>query len=477
MSKINQQTGQEEFEGSTVKSDLILSQAQQLGVTDAPLGPLALRMFEHSPIGSVTFGFSGFKGSNTLLRGGYFDDLSNAGSNGKIKSKLIARRAKRYNIFQNDGAMSGVRQSKFLGTKPGWARSKLQNMNYLDPRNFFRYSSASVYGEGIQGGIKPLSGLMGTVSRYGGIQRAFENAGVKDVRDERNMFSGGLNSIISAGRKLDKLERKAATGNARALTKLQTADRSMYNVLKMNTPELFNSRNFFSLNLGSQYDEAASHFVGVSNAGKVGVRGNLAASTAYGSYTQYFAGYSRGALGFAREGGLYGNAAKGAQAAEKAFAGAFEKAAAKGGAISRLGVGTTERAGAEYLAKSGGKALFRELGVAGVREIAASGGAKLLAARAASLAVPGLNVIAAVSFAYDIGKMAGEAIKSTIELGKDAVKSMKGTIYKPSFGMGYKDTEAAATSRSRGVMAIQNSQLNARSALGGEAAMLAAHYG
>jgi hypothetical protein len=54
---------------------------------------------------------------------------------------------------------------------------------------------------------------------------------------------------------------------------------------------------------------------------------------------------------------------------------------------------------------------------------------------------------------------------------------MKGTINKPLFGMGYKDTEVAATSRARGVMAIQNSQLNARSALGSEASMMAAHFG
>lgn len=477
MSKINQQTGQEEFEGSTIKGDLILSQAQQLGLNEAPLGPLAFRMFEHSPVGSVAFGFSGFKGANTLLRGGYFDDISDMGSKGRIKSKLVARRAKRYNIFQND-VMSGVPQSRFFGTKPGLLRAKLQNMNYLDPRNMFRYSSATAFGEGLQGGMKPFSGLTGSLlSKSKKVQKAFENAGVKDVREERNVFSGGLNSIITAGRKLDKLERKAATGNARALTKLQTADRSMYNVLKMNNPEMFNQRMFFPLSIGSQYDDAARYFVGVSNAGRIGARGNLAASTAWGSYTQYFAGYARGAQGFARAGALSGNAAKGAQAAEKAFAQAFETAASKGGKIASMGVGSTAREGAEYLAKSGGKVMFRELGLAGVREMAASGGAKVLAARAASLAIPGLNVVAAVSFAYDIGKMAGEAIKSTIELGKDAVKSMKGTIYKPSFGMGYKDTEAAATSRSRGVMAIQNSQLNARSALGGEAAMMAAHYG
>jgi hypothetical protein len=54
---------------------------------------------------------------------------------------------------------------------------------------------------------------------------------------------------------------------------------------------------------------------------------------------------------------------------------------------------------------------------------------------------------------------------------------MQGSMNKPLFGAGFKDNEVAATSRSRGVMAIQNSRLNARSSLGSEGAMMAAHFG
>lgn len=54
---------------------------------------------------------------------------------------------------------------------------------------------------------------------------------------------------------------------------------------------------------------------------------------------------------------------------------------------------------------------------------------------------------------------------------------MQGTINKPLFGTGYVDNEVAASSRARGVMAIQNSRLNARSLLGSEASMMAAHFG
>jgi hypothetical protein len=104
-------------------------------------------------------------------------------------------------------------------------------------------------------------------------------------------------------------------------------------------------------------------------------------------------------------------------------------------------------------------------------------GAMVLGARAGMMAIPGLNLLATASLVYDLGKMGGEVVKSGINLAKDAVKSMKGSIDKPMFGMGYKDNEVAATSRARGVAAIQNSRLNARSALGSEGAMMASHFG
>ena len=119
-----------------------------------------------------------------------------------------------------------------------------------------------------------------------------------------------------------------------------------------------------------------------------------------------------------------------------------------------------------------------DLGTKGALEaFGTSAGARVLGARAAAMAIPGLQFVAAASFVYDLGKMAGEVVKSGINLARDANKSLQGSINKPMFGMGYRDTEAAATSRARGVMAIQNSRLNARSVLGSEAAMMASHFG
>lgn len=72
--------------------------------------------------------------------------------------------------------------------------------------------------------------------------------------------------------------------------------------------------------------------------------------------------------------------------------------------------------------------------------------------------------------AHDVAKLggitAGHMFNGIIAAGK----SIQGSITKPVFGVGFKDNQIAATSRARGVMAIQNSRLSARSVLGSEAA-------
>ena len=199
---------------------------------------------------------------------------------------------------------------------------------------------------------------------------------------------------------------------------------------------------------------------------KNGSRGNLLASSMSGEGTRYMAGYFRGAQGYAGVAGLEGKALGGAEKAVAHMAEALGQKQIAG----KVGLDA-----ASHVLETGA---FKSLGGKGVMEaLGTKAGAKVLGARAAALAIPGLNVLATASLVYDLGKMAGEVVKSGINLAKDSAKSIQGDINKPLFGMGYKDTEAAATSRSRGVMAIQNSRLNARSMLGSEGAMMAAHYG
>ena len=103
---------------------------------------------------------------------------------------------------------------------------------------------------------------------------------------------------------------------------------------------------------------------------------------------------------------------------------------------------------------------------------------KLLGARMANSALAVANPIMTAATVYDLTKLAATTvIGGGAKFARDAMKSIQGSINKPAFGMGFKDNEVAATSRARGVMAIQNSRLNARSSLGTEGAMMAARFG
>jgi len=247
-------------------------------------------------------------------------------------------------------------------------------------------------------------------------------------------------------------------------------------------PRQIGSNKFMSLNAVSVGDEimdpslyrsAMSSAVGVEGATgiKVGVRGDLLVSALPGRGTQYIGGYARAALGFGDD-----------VISEQGIRGVEKARATMQQALDDLGI----KANADDVLRSrmaGGQGIRQALGggrtgAERMGQLLRTPGARgVLATRGAYMAVPGLQALGTASLLYDLGKMAGEVVVSGINLAKDAYKSVQGTINKPAFGMGYQDTEAAATSRARGVMAIQNSRLNARSVLGSEAGMMAAHFG
>lgn len=125
------------------------------------------------------------------------------------------------------------------------------------------------------------------------------------------------------------------------------------------------------------------------------------------------------------------------------------------------------------------KGILKSLGTKGAMTAIKHGGARVglaVAGEAALAAVPGLNLIFAADMAYQLAKLGGLAVKAGINFGKAGMKSMQGDMNSGMFGS-YKDDEVRATSRARGVAAIQNSRLNARSLLGSEGAMMASHFG
>lgn len=469
---------------------------------DTPEAPLWARMSDSMPGLAASAGFSSMRGSNTLLRGGYMDQTSRLGKG------VDARRAAKFRTLQS-GTMNsyesatkqffgGAKRNQTMASLTGDARktpflrsSRLNNAS-LRPRNLGRYHSLSIFADPSQNAYTPF-GASGFIGNTKTGKKAIANMGI-ELKEGESAFSPGLLSGISAGRRVDMLETKALKGSSRAARKLAKADDALGKLMKMNNTPGLQGGQFGrilpkSLNQGIILQPGqtlgASAFGGVSGApgamsGQVGVRGNMYASSLTGAGTSYLAGYARGSLGFGGltgKGALTGRALEGAARAEGAFGSAFAKAFGDDGLKFGGQLFKGAEGGINLLRSTGGKALFRELGASATKKLAVSGAGKMLAMRGAAMAIPGVQILAAASFIYDIGQMAGEVVKSGINLAKDANKSLQGSIAKPTFGMGYKDTEAAATSRSRGVQAIQNSRLNARSALGTEGAMMAAHYG
>lgn len=400
------------------------------------------------------------------------------------------------------GAARNQKMASLTGDarKTPFLRSSRLNNVSLRPRNLTRLHSLSTFADPSQGAYTPFgaSGFLGK-TKLG--QKALGGMGIT-LREGETAFGPGMLSGISAGRRTDLLERRARGGSSRAAAKLSKADDALGMLGKMNNTNYGavqmarqNTRYAGSHMLTAQQRLAQARTAGFTQtgfqsvlgkavpaqagamAGQVGVRGNMYASSLAGAGTTYVAGYARGAQGFGGVSGLTGRALDGAARAEKSFGSAFAKAFGDDGLEigGKLIKGSDEAIG--LLRSTGGGKLFGQLGASATKKLAVSGAGKMLAMRAGAMAIPGVQLIAAASLVYDIGQMAGEAIKSGINLAKDANRSLQGAIAKPTFGMGYKDTEAAATSRSRGVQAIQNSRLNARSALGTEGAMMAAHYG
>ena len=303
------------------------------------------------------------------------------------------------------------------------------------------------------------------------------------LKSGTQVFQRGMVSMVTAGRKIDRLERKAAGGSGRAAKKVATAQEQVRRLADMNNPinptggkalqfgrvvkkseMAANGGRMISMNAASGLGSTGVNSA-LAGGSKVGLTGNLMASAGATQGSRFVQGYFRGALGHAASGGLM----------DEALTGANRAVSHLGAALGDKGL---PRSGQKVAAEALEKGVFKTLGVQ--RTLAVAGtkkGAMVLGARTAAMAIPGLNLIATASLVYDLGKMGGEVVKSGINLAKDAVKSMKGSIDKPMFGMGYKDNEVAATSRARGVAAIQNSRLNARSALGSEGAMMASHFG
>lgn len=446
-------------------------------------GPLAFRMMESMPGFIESAFFAQRRGVNTIMRGGFMDDRligrSSFNIGGVTRKNRLANYANRFGVFQK-GSMTPTSVSKraFYGSSgrragmvsnAGTANGKMAfgkpaRINHLSarPRIFNRYSSVTMFNASentpYYSPFQFLSNVVGKVAIKNDTLRTMAyGAGTKVSDIEGPVLQRGMMSMFGAMNKMNKLETKVARGGmfaGRAEKKLARAQTQALRIATMNNPAAV-----ANITQGSLMAQA--------KAGKVGATGNIMAIGAATPLSQGILGYSQAVMG-AGSVGLTGTAAKFYGVARKQFA----------GALLETGLASTKR---EAILKTGQaltNGITKTLGKGAVGKLMGTkGGAAVLGARGALMALPVINVLATASLVYDLGKMGGELVKSGVNLAKDAVKSMRGSINKPMFGMGYKDNEIAATSRSRGVMAIQNSRLNARSMLGSEAGMMAAHFG
>lgn len=437
--------------------------------------PLAFRMMENLPGIAASLGFAQNRATNTLMRGGFMDNrrMGPGKLGGFTKSgELIQPRASAY----YGSSARRARLAGAAGTSEGkMALGKGSRVNHLTarPRALSRYNSLAMFNAADESAFYSPFQMAAKVAGGRAVKNeAFKKAvyGAAGPAEGEQVFQRGMASMMLAGRRTDILERKAIGGSGRATAKLAKAQEQVRRLALMNNPSIATAGTTGVLApgkiaqgsfLGKQIGTGSSNIV----AGNVGLTGNLMASAGANTASRFMQGYGRGALGMIDAGGLTGDSLRGAQKAVSHLATALEKQG-----LSKSGAIVADKAFKQGVIKTIG--LKRT-----AQAVATKEGAMALGTRAGLMAIPGLNLLATASLVYDLGKMGGELVKSGVNLARDAVKSMKGSIDKPMFGMGYKDNEVAATSRARGVMAIQNSRLNARSMLGSEGSMMAAHFG
>lgn len=405
-----------------------INTAQRAGIENTHL----MRFLEHIPGAATTMGWNMGRGGNTILRGGY----SRMGHIGR------------------EGMLGSFRQGVAgFGTNPR-AYTRLASPMNIDPypnlKAYTPFQAISRFGNwaGRKGPIQSRLAARGLVE-YG---PGFGPSGTNEL------FSSGTMSRINAASRLGMNPTPSAFGN-------------VANFLKQTNTPLFNAANEAKMFASGTTDDVAGILRG---------SGRGAISQAFGGYV-HGAGvgaYSESAQSVLRRGGS-DMAIRGAQKAASHLGGiGLERAA--GGGLRIGGAGGAKLAGKLGM-EVGEKAGVRAIGTGLTRmglKAGAKGGTALLAG---AMAIPGVNIAATVvttaMLAYDLTQMSIEAMTGAADFAIDAGRSLKGSIDKPVMGMGYQDTTVAATSRARGVQAIANSRLNARSVLGSESSMLAAHFG
>lgn len=431
--------------------------AQQAGssATGIPVEESAiLASLGHWPGIATTTGWNGMRTGNTILRGGT--------SNG-----VIARRLPGASRLPKDGHMFRTGISQNLNPR-AWGRLKSSGQVHgyngsYSPANFIAGMGSKALGKYAAG--LDADSVMG---------KRFASYGID--ADNPELFQSGAYGKFTASNKLY---------NSRKLSKKRFS--SVMDYIGKNDANLMTHIN--NAGMGSMDDV----FSGARKASKAEAKmmGDLISMTGGSVEKQRVGNATRNIVtehAATNLAGGYMSAARGeVSAGVKGIAESAGKTSWLRGvsmAESHLALGGMEHAGGRLIVSETGKRVGAGALKAGLGKAIEAGGAKAgmkfgaaIGMDAVGAAIPGVNVLMAAMMVHDIAEMGMELVKGGVNLAKDGIVSMKGSIDKPIMGMGFRDNEIAATSRARGVSAIQNSRLNARSVLGNEAASAFAHFG
>ena len=285
-------------------------QGQEVYAGEVPEPPLSMRMLENFPGIATGIAFNAARGSNTIMSGGGFLDDARMFKNKKA-TKFGAFRRGSMGLDPAD-VSSGKSLMQYGSFKRSttnaagqmrdpWLRGARINNVTARPRAFRKMSSLSVFSEGQSGLYSYAGGIRGLgKTRVGPLGRMADNLG---VGANESLLGPGLFSAISAGRSMDKIERRVLAGG-RGSGKLAKADRSIQRLLSMNNPGMLSNAGVNGTYgpVASTYMNSMRGAVTGEGIGAIGIRGNLLASAMPGKGTQFLGGYVRGAAGYGASG-------------------------------------------------------------------------------------------------------------------------------------------------------------------------------
>lgn len=392
----------------------------------------AMDVLENAPGTVQSIGMTGFRGGNTLLRGGWGDVAG------------YSRRTKR-----------AIKAGKSAPSVGGMVR----NNNPFSPKAWNRYGSQDMFFS--QGGKGAAYTPFNFVAKAG--NWAARNTGVFGTEMAEaakaahasgtgaGAFAPGLISQMNAAERVGR----GATVSARS----QAGLASYFSKAQMNVaPEILsNPMSARTATYASVQGAATSKVAGFM----AGVRDPHAIQTAEAIGKGVGSHFGVGAE-FARESLKLGGKEAGKIGGMRGLAGGMKTAFGKE---------------AGKLAVEGGGKVAAKLAATRAGTFAAARFGGVAAIGMASPAMPFVATALAIMTAFDVAKMVGAGISAAPRFAADAARSFTGGLNRQGFGVPYRTNELAVTSRARGVMAIQNSRLNARSVIGSEASGMANYFG